>query len=230
MKILKGGLFIALLMALPWSTVVAKSDGTSIPLGGTSWQMVQFKSADDKVIKPHDPSKYTVTFSPDGNVSTQVDCNRGHGMWKSPGPNQLQLTPMALTRAFCFNDNIGDRFARDWEHITSYTVQHGHLFLAVKLDSGIYEFQTASGLPVAVAPPQTFHCSHGAENATFTVRRYESAPRLILLRYENETRPVFQVPAPSGAKFQGEDVSFSDAGEQTVITWSGKTFKCASAP
>jgi len=34
-----------------------------------------------------------------------------------------------------------DQIVRNWEFIRSYVVRDGHLFLALKADSGIYEFE-----------------------------------------------------------------------------------------
>ncbi len=44
---------------------------------------VKVRGSDDKTITPHDKSKYTISFSTDGSVSVRIDCNRGHGTWKS---------------------------------------------------------------------------------------------------------------------------------------------------
>ncbi|HEY0305177.1 MAG TPA: hypothetical protein VGC44_09390 [Longimicrobiales bacterium] len=35
-------------------------------LAGTSWQLVQFEGGDGTVLKPTDPSRYTITFAQDG--------------------------------------------------------------------------------------------------------------------------------------------------------------------
>ena len=34
-----------------------------------------------------------------------------------------------------------DQIVRQWPHIVSYVFRDGHLFLALKMDSGIYEFE-----------------------------------------------------------------------------------------
>ena len=126
---------------------IACSVGTPAPphngaagLGGTSWQLVKFQSSDDKLLTPDDPAKYTIAFGTDGNVSARIDCNRGRGSWKSPGPNQLQYGPLALTRAICPPGSMHDRIVKDWEFVRSYTLKDGHLFLALMADGGIYEF------------------------------------------------------------------------------------------
>jgi putative lipoprotein len=109
-------------------------------LAGTSWELVKFEGGDDKILTPEDKSKYAVTFEGD-SVRVRVDCNRGHGTWKSSGPNQLEFGPMALTRAMCPPAPLTDRLPKDWEHVRSYVLHDGHLFLSLMADGGIYEFE-----------------------------------------------------------------------------------------
>ena len=110
-------------------------------LGGSSWQLVKFQSSDDTTLTPDDRSKYTLTFGNDGRVNARIDCNRGSGRWKSNGPNQLQVGPMALTRAMFPPGSIHDRIAKDLPAVRSYVIKDGHLFLSPMADGGIYEFE-----------------------------------------------------------------------------------------
>ena len=110
-------------------------------LGGTSWQLVQFMGGNDKGLKPDDKSKYTLTFNTDGSVAVRVDCNRGRGSWKSAGHAQLELGPLALTRAMCPPGSLHDRIVKDWEYVRSYVIKDGHLFLSLMADGGIYEYE-----------------------------------------------------------------------------------------
>lgn len=111
------------------------------PLEGTSWQLVRFQGGDDAVLTPDDRSKYTLAFGRDGMVAVRLDCNRGRGPWRSPGPNQLELGALALTRAFCGPPSLHDQILKQWGNIRSYVVKDGHLFLALMADGGIYEFE-----------------------------------------------------------------------------------------
>ncbi|PSB16076.1 carboxylesterase [filamentous cyanobacterium CCP2] len=109
-------------------------------LGGTSWQLVQFQSGDGTVLTPDDPTKYTIAFTATGQISMQIDCNRGRGTWTSEEPNQLVFGPLATTRALCPPGSLFDRIVRDWQYVRSYTLQDGNLFLSLMADGGIYEF------------------------------------------------------------------------------------------
>jgi len=110
-------------------------------LGGTSWEMVKFQGGDDKTLTPEEKSKYTIAFDGDGGVSARIDCNRGRGSWKSPGANQIEFGPLALTRAMCPPAPLNDRMVRDWSYVRSYVIKDGHLFLSLMADAGIYEFE-----------------------------------------------------------------------------------------
>jgi para-nitrobenzyl esterase len=110
-------------------------------LAGTSWQLVKFEGGDGAVVVPDDRAKYTLAFGTDGGLSARLDCNRGRGTWKSPGPAQLELGPMALTRAMCPPGSLHDRMVKQLPFVRSYVIKDGHLFLSLMADGGIYEFE-----------------------------------------------------------------------------------------
>jgi len=90
---------------------------TAANLGGASWQLVKFEGSDDKTLTPKNGANYTIAFEGDGHIGLRIDCNRGHGTWKSTGPNQLEFGPLALTRAMCPPSPLNDRIARDWQYV-----------------------------------------------------------------------------------------------------------------
>jgi heat shock protein HslJ len=126
------------------------SQNQSSDLCGTSWQLIKFQSSDDTTSTPDDKTKYTVTFVTDGSVTARIDCNRGRGIWKSSGPNQIQFGPLALTRAMCPPGSLHDQIAKNWTLVRSYIIKDGHLFLSLMADGGIYEFEPMSS-PVSLA-------------------------------------------------------------------------------
>jgi heat shock protein HslJ len=117
------------------------SSSSTSPLAGTSWRLVRFEGGDDTVLTPDDPSKYTIELGADGQVAARIDCNRGRGTWKSAGESQIEFGPMALTRALCPPGSLHDQIVKQWGNIRSYVIRNGHLFLALKADGGIYEFE-----------------------------------------------------------------------------------------
>ena len=122
----------------------------AIPVGatqpgpaGTSWQLVKFVGGNGKVLTALDRSKYQVSFAADGSVSVRIDCNRGRGTWRSPQAGQLELGPLALTRAICPRADLTNRLAKDWANVRSYLFADGHLFLVLMANGGTYEFEQA---------------------------------------------------------------------------------------
>ena len=110
------------------------------PLEG-AWQLVAFRGSDGTTLTPDDRTKYTLTFGTGGQLNARVDCNRGRGTWKAGGSSQLQLGPLALTRAQCPAGSLHDQIVKQWSAIRSYVIKDGHLFLALMADGGIYEFE-----------------------------------------------------------------------------------------
>ena len=109
-------------------------------LGGTTWQLVRFKGSDDTVVTPEDRSHYTLAFARDGSFSARIDCNRARGTWTSAAPGQVELGPLALTRAMCPPGSLHDRMVRHLSMVRSYIIRDGRLFLSLMADGGIYEF------------------------------------------------------------------------------------------
>jgi para-nitrobenzyl esterase len=117
----------------------ATSEGAAT-LQGTKWQLVKFQGGDDRTLTPDDPAKYTIEFAAGGRLAARVDCNRGRGTWKATGSSQLELGPLALTRAKCPEGSLHDQIAKQWTFVRSFVIKDGHLFLSLMADGGIYEF------------------------------------------------------------------------------------------
>jgi heat shock protein HslJ len=110
-------------------------------LAGTSWQLVRFEDGSGKALTPDDRAKYTIDFAADGQLSTRVDCNRGRGTWAATDQAQLQLGPLALTRAQCPPGSLHDQVVGQWSFVRSYVIRDGHLFLSLMADGGAFEFE-----------------------------------------------------------------------------------------
>jgi para-nitrobenzyl esterase len=137
--------FLSLVAALRAAEDQTQPQNEPASLGGTSWQLLKIQGSDDKTLSPCDKFKYTIAFGTDGRVSVRIDGNRGFGTWTSAEPNQLQLGPLALTRAMCPPGSLHDRIVKDWEAVRSYTIKDDHLFLSLMADGGVYEFEPIDG-------------------------------------------------------------------------------------
>jgi membrane-bound inhibitor of C-type lysozyme len=106
--------------------------------------------------------------------------------------------------------------------------------LSLMADGGLYEFEplgasnpAAPKSPVASKGPVKYECTQaGGGNDTLRATFYQITPALVLVERGNHTRPAFQVPAASGAKYEGQDLMFWDAHGEALVTWSGVELKC----
>ena len=112
-------------------------------LGGTSWQLVNFRGGDGTLLIPDDASRYTFKFEPDGVFTARIDCNRARGEWKSVSPGRLEFGPIAATRAACPPGSLHDHLMRQLPFVRSYTMKGGRLYLSLMADGGTYEFTSS---------------------------------------------------------------------------------------
>lgn len=122
--------------------VLGLSDGSSISfspsLTGLIWQWSETQMSDDTVITASDPEKFYLSFSGDGSVVGQIDCNRAFGSYKTDG-NQISMM-LATTRMFCGEDSQDTAYALNLAQVTSFVIRDGQLALALPMDSGIVLF------------------------------------------------------------------------------------------
>src|SRR5262245_37029807 len=203
-------------------------------LGGTSWQLVKFQGGNDETLTPDDKAKYTIAFGTDGRVTARIDCNRGSGTWKSSGPNQIQFSPLALTRAMCPPGSLHDQIAKNWSAVRSYIIKEGHLFLSLMADAGIYEYEPigetnppAAKSPVSSTGPINYDCTQAAGGGdSLSATFYQTTPAMVLVERGGQTRPAFLVRAASGTKYQGSDLTFWESKGEALVTWSGAELRC----
>lgn len=136
-----------MLFALPVVAVALAACGSAAaadPLLGTTWHLTGISSmapAEEPDITITDPSKYTVTFGPDGRAAFQVDCNRGNASWQAeaaaPDSGTLTFGPMALTRMFCPQPSDDTKVAAALGRVRSYLISDGKLHMSLEADGGI---------------------------------------------------------------------------------------------
>jgi heat shock protein HslJ len=120
-------------------------------LAGSNWRLVEFESSDDAigVIRPADPSRYTLSLGTDGRVSMRLDCNRGSGAYEDTPTRDdggaLSIGPLAVTRAACPDAALADQLARHVEYFRSYILRDGRLHISLMADGGIYVWEPAGG-------------------------------------------------------------------------------------
>jgi heat shock protein HslJ len=129
------------------SAVVTSSpaaSGAAATLAGSNWRLLEFRSSDDAigVIRPDDPSKYTMSLAADGRASLRLDCNRANGPWSSKPTSQdsgsFNFGNLAMTRALCPPPSLDQQIARDAGYVRSYLLRAGNLYLNLMADGGTY--------------------------------------------------------------------------------------------
>lgn len=150
----------ALVAAFCWAGVglFAQAQAATEGLSGTLWRLVQFQGGDGRTLTSESGSPFTVEFRTDNTVAVQLDCHRGRGTWVSRSTSQLEMGPLALTRATCPQTPLRDQVAQQWASIRSYTLRDMHLFLLA--NGGTYEFAPANAVSAQSRPdvaPQPRH-------------------------------------------------------------------------
>jgi heat shock protein HslJ len=135
------------------SEATPEATDMSNELVGTNWQWVQTAYGDDSVVVADDPSRYTLFFDENGQVAVRFDCNGGGGSYVVDG-SSLLFGPLVTTLMACPEDSQATIFAKDLAEVYSYVIEDGRLYLSLKLDTGIMEFEPVeqeAGTPTAQA-------------------------------------------------------------------------------
>jgi LppP/LprE lipoprotein/META domain-containing protein len=127
-------------------------------LAGTAWRLVQYQDGAGRILEPDDQSDYTVEFKTDSTVAMHLDCHRGRGTWVSRSASQLELGPIAFTRADCPRTPLYDQITRQWASVRSYVLRDKHLFLSLTAGGGSYELEPEN---VAAAQSQGVASTQG---------------------------------------------------------------------
>jgi heat shock protein HslJ len=122
----------------PATPIPAPVTATPMPaanpiLGTWAWQRTEY--SDGSVLQSADPSKYTVTFRPDGRAVIQADCNTGSAGYTVDGAS-LTLQPAAVTLVGCPPGSQDSVFLRDLSQVATFVFDGHLLVLNLRFDSG----------------------------------------------------------------------------------------------
>jgi heat shock protein HslJ len=120
-------------------------------LTGVRWAWQTFQGSDGTIVRPHDPSQYTVEFLPDGTLAIQADCTQAKGTYTVDHAT-MDLRIGERTPGICPPGALMDRFLRDLDQVTSHVFRNGQLYLALPMDAGILAFAPTSVAPPAATP------------------------------------------------------------------------------
>ena len=204
-------------------------------LAGSTWRLVQLRSSNDSVYTPERSAVYTIKFGTDGRASVVGGCNRGSGTWTTTPPHGLTFGPLATTRAMCPPGSMSARFLGDIARMRSYVIVDGKLHVSLMADGGIYEFvpEQAPEVPTAtkaVPAEVIFKCldSTGARSRIIATFRAGNPATVTLVRGTGKV-VASQVVSASGARYEGQGVTFWNKGRDAMVTWKGESLNCSSS-
>jgi heat shock protein HslJ len=117
---------------------------------GVLWQWQETRSNTGEVLmRPEDPTHYTVEFLPEGRLGIQADCNRAMGTYAVTGA-QLALQIGGVTRMDCPPGSLMDPYLRQLDRAVSYTIQQT---LTLALTGGGVMLFAAVVSPSSMATP-----------------------------------------------------------------------------
>ena len=97
------------------------------PLEGSEWQLAAIDtSGSTTTLDPSLQARHTLSFGPDGQLSAQLDCNRGRASWTAGEPRNgagsLDIGPVASTRMLCPEPSFGNQLADGLGKAKSYVL------------------------------------------------------------------------------------------------------------
>ncbi|MFZ1954690.1 MAG: META domain-containing protein [Desulfobacterales bacterium] len=118
------------------------------PLADTEWRLVEIRSMDDAVgvVRPDDPSLYTMRLNADGKVYLRLGCNRANGSWTSepsadPANGRFRFSLLSTNKALCPPPSLDEKIATDTKYVRGYLIRENRLYLSLFADGGIYTWE-----------------------------------------------------------------------------------------
>lgn len=117
---------LGVIASLAPATPTASESG----LPPVAWELVSLTGADGVPVDIDDPTRYTVQFLPDGQLTAKLDCNQGAAGYHA-ADGVLAIEQMASTLALCEPDSHGNTFQFVLQAATAYEIDpDGFLLLS----------------------------------------------------------------------------------------------------
>ncbi len=118
-----------------------EADSAKMTLGMKTWNWVNTKYSDDKVVKPLVVNKFAITFNKDNTFSATTDCNNMGGGYIIKGNKITFDDKMFSTKMYCENSQEDD-FTKMLIQTEGFLfTSKGELVLTMKLDTGSIFFR-----------------------------------------------------------------------------------------
>jgi heat shock protein HslJ len=108
-------------------------------LTASTWQWIGLTDPLQQV-EIASPEKYTLTFTADGSVQIQADCNQGTASYTAAEDGSLSIEPGIFTLVACPPESRGEEFIQKLGFAAIHFFQDGNLFIDLMADGGTLEF------------------------------------------------------------------------------------------
>ena len=225
---------------------VPEGDASSDILVGGVWVLVtyQAESGFEEAAPPNE--RYTLSFTADGRIAGQADCNRYFGGYSEPAPGRLAMTNLGATMAACPPASRSPDFLRAVGAATRYELVGAELKLFGGGDALTFAREAPAARPEAGAPeaptepePQaavpevgrTFVYDCDAD-VSFTVRTGPGEVALwIPASLGGEYVVLSTMPSASGAHYSEGETGYWSKGDLATFEVDGQRFvDCRSNP
>ncbi|WP_439813746.1 META domain-containing protein [Zavarzinia sp. CC-PAN008] len=122
-----------------------EQDGAA--LGGTRWQLVQFRSRDAAVgtVRPPDPERFVLEFLQGGRLALRMDCSRAVGRWRTlpvdAVTGRLELQPAGSARQACPAGSVAAQIADAALQVRDYRLEGDRLHTKLAKEAGTYTWR-----------------------------------------------------------------------------------------
>uniref|UniRef100_UPI003434190C META domain-containing protein n=1 Tax=uncultured Altererythrobacter sp. TaxID=500840 RepID=UPI003434190C len=112
------------------------------PLDGTGWALVEVdRDGVSSKLRPRLSERHTISFSSDGGMLAQLDCNRGSAKWSASMPTiaergergTIEIGNIAATRALCPSPSFGEQMAAGLSGVANYRLTQNRSRLVIRL-------------------------------------------------------------------------------------------------
>lgn len=187
------------------------------PLVDTQWRLVEIQSMDDAVgvVRPDDPSLYTMRLNADGTVHMRLNCNRANGSWTAepsvdPANGRFRFGLLATTKALCSPTSLDEKIVADAKYVRGYLMKGNRLYLSLFADGGIYAWEPDNDVRFSNEPDATIE-------------------RAILQASPDYTKAVAEIGSAGGrARYIYNLVDLNGDGKQEALVYLLGSIFCGS--
>jgi heat shock protein HslJ len=140
------GIGIALVATAFALAMMAQAANAQIPaeVVGVEWQWRGTLLSDGTVIRPADPSLYTIEFGADESVAVRADCNHGGGSYTTSTGNTMQIGPIVTTLIACPPGLLDGLYLQQLDLVAGFRQIGDDLVLSLESGLGWMRFSPAN--------------------------------------------------------------------------------------